>query len=489
MQVLPINNINLFPKYQTPLKVSTNEAPQESKEEYKSNIYYIHPSFTGANVAAIKDLEHTRLFKVYKNSGKSFFNFIKDTRTTYPQALEFMFGITKSENHAKNFIEEITANPRMSDKNTKFLLKFLGGDDNFKSWYYHKHGYQRAYERYFKKELFENDNVSVGDLVKVSPNLMIDALKLKSLKTTGSQDFVIGKIPEEIGTIEDFRALAQTVRDSKLVKEFIKFRDFMEDLDAFSERYPEAKKNAINPARFAKDFLKSKISAYLKATTAEEKIALEQEVPFLKYMNKTTVQINDKKYTYSPILRPYSTKLLYSLEPEGAKNKYFVTMEMFNDTAKTCKNAVDKENSAMRSDSPFLNAVVDYYLKENGCKNVPDMKFFDYNSNAVVYPFIKGEHINPIERTDDWGVIFEDTALQNELKPLSELGIYITDCFNENFMRDSETGRILIVDNGHAKYSNALRPGIKMIHMGFSDLYGRDFVTLDAALNRAKGLM
>ena len=53
-------------------------------------------------------------------------------------------------------------------------------------------------------------------------------------------------------------------------------------------------------------------------------------------------------------------------------------------------------------------------------------------------------------------------------------------------MKDNETGKILIVDNGHAKYSNALKPGVKFIHMGFADLYGRDFVSLDASISRAK---
>ena len=468
--------------------VSINtKAPVVRQNVLPLKSYYPHPSFLGA-MRVVKDLEKTSLYKQFVKSGKSYFGFIKDTNAKPRQIAEFLFGVTKDEKSAKSFIEEITKNPRKADTNTSILLDKMGSVNSFKEWYYHKYGYQRAYERYFKKEIFENDSVSVDDMVKISPNLMIDALKLKSLKTTGSQDFVIGKIPEEIGTIDDFRALTQKVRESQLVKEFIEFRNFMEDVEAFSAKYPEAKKMAINPARFAKDFLKSKITAYLKASTPEEKAALEKQVPFLRLMGPTTIEVNGKNYKYSPILRPYSTKMLFALDPEGAKNRYFVTMEMFNDLEKTCQNVVNKENSAMRSDSPYLNAVVDYYLKSNGCKNVPDMKFYDYGSNAVVYPFIKGEHLKPKSRMDDYGVIFEDTALKKELKPLAKLGVYITDCFNENFMKDANTGEILIVDNGHAKYSNALRPGVKMIHMGFSDLYGRDFVSLDAALSRASHL-
>lgn len=484
----------------TPLKMpNKNNAGSyygsTEKSGVNSNVYYLPLNF--GSRFTVKPLENTKLYQPFKKQQdglfkKGYFEFIKQYPVKSKYAVnavrEFLFGITANEEAAKSFIEEITANPRTADSNLNVLLNKIGGVNNFKDWYYHKDGYQRAYERYFKKEIFENNNVSVADMVKISPNLMIDAMKLKSLKTTGSQDFIVGEVPAEIGTIEDFRSLTEVVRNSKLVKEFIKFRNFMEDLDSFSIKYPEAKKNAVNPARFAKDFLKSKISAYLKVSDKSEKLELEKQVPFLKYMNTTEAVINGKSYKYSPILRPYSTKLLFSLEPDGAKEKYFVTMEMFNDTKKTCKNSADKENSAMRPDSPYLNAVVDYYLRSNGCENVPEMKFYDYASNAVVYPFIQGEHIKPKGRVDDLGVLFEDKALNKELKPLKELGIFITDCFYENFMKDTKTGKTLIVDNGHAKYSNPLRPGVKMIHMGFADLYGRDFVSLDAGLERAREL-
>lgn len=442
-------------------------------------------NFQSNTIKLIKDINQTKLYPDFINSKKSLFQFIKTSKANPALIYEFLFGITKNEKFSKDFITEINAEPRKADEYTNILLNKIGSAENFKTWYYHQDGYQRAYERYFKKEVFENNDVSVGDMVKISPNIMIEALKLKSLKTTGTQDFIIGEVPNDIGTIQDFRTLTEKVRKSSLVKEFIKFRNFMEDLDAFAEKYPEAKKNAVNPARFAKDFLKTNITAYRNAESKEEKLKLEQKIPFLKYMKETTVQVGDKKYKYNPILRPYSTKLLFALEPEGTANKYFVTMEMFNDLKKTCKNVVDKENSAMRPDSPYLNAIYDYYLKQNGCENVPDMKFYDYASNAVVYPFIKGTSIKPEGRTDNLGVIFENTALKNELRPLAELNVFVTDCFYENFMLDATTGKTLMVDNGHAKYSNALKPGVKFIHMNFADLYGRDFVSLDASINRA----
>ena len=505
MKIYALANINSNNNGLSMAKLPAKETPASAsfQQTELSNVYYIHPSFMGAKEARLLK-KGPVLNKGYRDITAKYpeMGIFEYLTGWYPPAIasyreksshemykEFLYEVTGNEALSKSFIEEITQNPLNSDENMKRLLGLFNNDkDSFKSWYYHKDGYQRAYEKYFKKEIFENDKVSVEDMVKISPNLMIEALKLKSLRTAGSQDFTLGKLPEEIGSVEDFRALTQEVRNSELVKEFVEFRDFMEDLDAFSAKYPEAKKNAVNPARFAKDFLKSKISGYLKASSEEEKAELEKQVPFLRLMKPTTVNVNGKNYTYSPILRPYSTKLLFALDPEGAKNRYFVTMEMFNPAEKTCKNAADKENSAMRPDSPYLNAVVDYYLRANGCENVPEMIFYDYGANAVVRPFIKGKHIKPEGRTDDLGVIYEDTALKNELKPLADRGVFITDCFYENFIQEEGTGKTLVVDNGHAKYSNALRPGVKMIHMGFADLYGRDFVSLDASIQRTENI-
>lgn len=481
--IVSINNLN-YKTNSVSERQQMNFANRNAVTNLNSspNSYYNMISFRGSEA-----LKSSPLYKEYKMSGADgFYDFIKSADAEPDAMYNFMLGITSDEKASKSFIEEINSDPRKSDEITSVLVDKIGGNDNFKRWYYNKDGYQRAYERYFKKEIFENDEVSVNDMVKMAPNVMVEAMQNKSLRTTGDKNFIIGNVPEDLGTIEDFRQITREVRGSKLVKEFIKFRDFMEDTEAFSKRYPEAKEQAVNPARFAKDFIKVKMSQYRKSTDEKERKELEKEIPFLKYMNDTEIEVNGKKYTYSPILRPYSTKLLFALQPEGTKNKYFVTMEMFNDEKDTCENIMNKENSAMRSDSPYLNALVDYYLKSNGCKSVPDMKFYDYKSNAVLYPFIQGESVKDEARTDKFGVVDEYSALNNEMKPLTELGVFITDCFFENFMQSGD--ETLIVDNGHAKFSNVLRPGVKMIHMGLQDLYGRDFITLDAGLNRASEL-
>ena len=172
--------VNRIPEYNYSTPYSRNygivvplrkDAPSSNQNITELRNYQIHPSFLGG-IRVVKDLEKTSLYKQFVKSGKSYFEFVKDSNARPRQISEFLFGITKSEDASKSFIEEITKNPRKADKITSILLKKIGGKDAFKEWYYHKYGYQRAYERYFKKEIFENNNVSVDDMVKISPNLM-----------------------------------------------------------------------------------------------------------------------------------------------------------------------------------------------------------------------------------------------------------------------------------------------------------------------------
>ena len=487
MKIYSLNNLDKIQKSnfrkQKNLVYLNNAQAHQTMSFSPANAYYNQITFQARTKIDTKKLEST--LSILENQNHSIIDYLSQSKSAPQKVYNFLLGITSNEKLASKFIKEINFDPKKADAIASLLIKKIGGSDNFKKWYFNPNGYQRAYENYFKKEIFENDNVTLNDMVKISPNLLIESMKLKSLKTTGTTDFVLGNVPKDIGTIEDFRQIAKQVRESILVKEFIKFRDFMEDTEAFSEKFPKAKEIAINPARFAKDFIKYKMTEYRDAQTSVQKSKLEAEIPFLKYLKETQIIVNGKEYTYKPILRPYSTKILYSLQQKNAQNKYFVTMEMFNPEEKTCENIMNKENSCMRSDSPYLNAMVDYYLRSNGCENVPEMKFYDFKSNAVIYPFINGKSIKEENRLDDYGVVDEYSALKKEMKPLTELGIFIADCFYENFMKDEKTGKILIVDNGHAKFSNILKPGVKMIHMGFQDLYGRDYVNLDAGINRA----
>ena len=207
--IVSINNLN-YKTNSVSERQQMNFANRNAVTNLNSspNSYYNMISFRGSEA-----LKSSPLYKEYKMSGADgFYDFIKSADAEPAAMYNFMLGITSDEKASKSFIEEINSDPRKSDEITSVLVDKIGGNDNFKRWYYNKDGYQRAYERYFKKEIFENDEVSVNDMVKMAPNVMVEAMQNKSLRTTGDKNFIIGNVPEDLGTIEDFRQITREVR-------------------------------------------------------------------------------------------------------------------------------------------------------------------------------------------------------------------------------------------------------------------------------------
>ena len=286
MKIYSLNNLDKIQKSNFRKQknlVYLNDAQAHQTMSFSpANAYYNQITFQARTKIDTKKLEST--LSILENQNHSIIDYLSQSKSAPQKVYNFLLGITSNEKLASKFIKEINSDPKKADAIASLLIKKIGGSDNFKKWYFNPNGYQRAYENYFKKEIFENDNVTLNDMVKISPNLLIESMKLKSLKTTGTTDFVLGNVPKDIGTIEDFRQIAKQVRESILVKEFIKFRDFMEDTEAFSEKFPKAKEIAINPARFAKDFIKYKMTEYRDAQTSVQKSKLEAEKE-LRFIN------------------------------------------------------------------------------------------------------------------------------------------------------------------------------------------------------------
>ena len=160
MKIVPLSN-HYNASYLTKkrnLFANDNEKEQSTLGLDKLMNYNISQiNFQSNTIKLIKDINQTRLYSDFINSKKSLFQFIKTSSVNPALIYEFLFGITKNENLAKDFITEINAEPRKADEYTNILLNKIGSVENFKTWYYHQDGYQRAYERYFKKEIFENN--------------------------------------------------------------------------------------------------------------------------------------------------------------------------------------------------------------------------------------------------------------------------------------------------------------------------------------------
>ena len=139
--------------------------------------------------------------------------------------------------------------------------------------------------------------------------------------------------------------------------------------------------------------------------------------------------------------------------------------------------AVDKdktkkfeENQALRPDMPYLDSMVDFYLKENRSPNAPDIKFFDYKSQAVLYRATEGkEAIIPDKYKDN---LYEFTKYP-KVSDIKDLGVELSDVHGGNFIVD-KNGKYKLIDSGHVRYLNIFRPQVICKHITLGNLCGRE---------------
>lgn len=203
-----------------------NNHQAKSLNKSTLNNYYPHNflAFTGRPLS-VKPLEKTRLFNQYKkfvvDNDFNVIGFLQQTNVKPALVREFLTAITADPKASKNFINEITrdmtkpnapVNPRKSKQIVKLLAEKLGGENNFKDWYNHPNGYFNAFTNYLKD--FYKEAKSVNELVEFSPNWGSWKLREKSiaLNKSGKPGFVLGGLPKEFKSIDDFRNLVNQIR-------------------------------------------------------------------------------------------------------------------------------------------------------------------------------------------------------------------------------------------------------------------------------------
>lgn len=135
----------------------------------------------------------------------------------------------------------------------------------------------------------------------------------------------------------------------------------------------------------------------------------------------------------------------------------------------TWRSTQIRENQSMRGDSPYLDAMVDFYLKENNCKNAADIQFFDYKSKAVIYNATQGNKPDFEQSMFNNLYTFNNSALAESVR---DLGVILNDINDGNFIKDNK-GKYVLIDTGHAEYAHPFRPMVPGMHISMSNLCGR----------------
>ena len=192
-----------------------------------------------------------------------------------------------------------------------------------------------------------------------------------------------------------------------------------------------------------------------------EKALLGQE-----YTVKTSAG-NYKIVTATTGERPKNVLLI---TPENDGENSFVLKYIPADSGKKINYTLSNN---LVPDLPYINAMIDFYLKENKCKNSPDIRYFDFDKQIVIYTNRGGE------KTDynaDLGNLFLFSK-NKKVSDIKDLGVIFNDFHNGNFLELSD-GTFEFIDSGHVRYSSLFRPPVIGKHMSLGNLCGREYLEI-----------
>lgn len=364
------------------------------------------PIAFGANV---KDALQTksRAYEEYlKGDDPSVMNFLKKKELSPYATFKFLCHVTGNKQTAKPFAREISANPRAGEKNKKFLIKKLGNDFAAKDMYMTWFHDENFGYRKAYNDYFYGDVWSSDDLMKV-------------------------------------------VKESPLVS-------------------PWAIRQKLQySGRPMDDFTLGKLPSSFGDINTYRKL-----VNILRYSECDDVKIDGKDFVTKPFKNSFSLKkncLVLAGKDENAK-KYILKFDPNEILDGTEKSLRFTENQSLRPDMPYLDAVFDFYLKENNSECAPDIEFFDYITKSVLYSLTEGEEPEIPEKFQN--NLYEFKKF-DKVKDLTNLGIELNDVHKGNF-KVTKDGKYKLIDSGHVKFSSPFRPPVVGVHIVSGNLSGRE---------------
>lgn len=325
--------------------------------------------------------------------------------------------IMQDKNLSKYFVESLLANKdrdKYSDEyKEKESVKNALGPDLFNVWITQetKGGYRKAYNDYFNEEIYDKCT-NLMDLVKISPNIAPWALRAKAREL--GIEVTLGNLPKDLGDKNNYRKLIHKLQLLNI------------DMHSKAEKkYPQAEDGSYN------------------------------------------IKIGKKNYKIEPNNQGASAKLVFRVTPEQSNEHYFVKFTPYKVTGEDYKNKKIRENYDLRGDSPYMNAVVDFYLKENDCKNANDIKFYDAISQSVVYKETVGEKAH-FQKSDLYSLRKDEN-----IADIAALGVQLNDISEDNFIKTKD-GRYVLIDSGHATFHDDFKPLVIGKQISLSNLCGRE---------------
>ena len=338
----------------------------------------------------------------------------------------------------KEFLKIVLTHPR-ENKATFRLLTQQMTPAEFRKWH---QLYMAAYDKQMK-ELWRKAK-KIEDVLKFMPNFSPWALKDKFT------DIKIGQVPREFISEKVYLSFLKKLSQSKVVQGYHHIKLYENNLKKMAEVYPEVKKI--------------------------DWFNLQERQEFLSHlMHKLTghifsLTLNQKKFNIRFLCNPFSCKMVFIIEAPNHK-KFILKMaaHQVGEITSDYKRK-ESENQAIRADSPYSNAMMEFYLKFNKSPHAPDIQYYTAQYEAVLYREEQGTEFTPKQPVDFL------TLNTHYIKDANRLGIYINDVSPANF-RISSKKVMKIIDIGHAQFANPMTQGVPGLTFTFGNLCGQDYLS------------
>jgi len=357
--------------------------------------------------------------------------------------------ILKSKAQTRDFLNTIIQNPRDNKAAYRyFYISFKTNLDRYK-WY---ESYLKAYTQFMNNQMQQATRIE--DILKIIPNLSPWTLEQRfgTIK--------IGSVPSAFVSESHFIALIAQINKSGAVARFKKIKRLECHLPDFQAAFPEVKKinwfDLSARSRFLRDLMQKKCGK-----------------PFV-------IKQKERAYRVTFLCNPYSSKMVFEIQtPE--KEVYILKSSPYNFlTTRNDRVRKEHENMAIRADSTYSDALLEFYLKLNNCPHAPDILYYHYKHEVSLYRAEKGKpfHIGKNKNRYLDFYSFNTCVTPDSMR----LGVYLNDINPGNFLVSCRDSQVKIIDIGHASFVNPLTPEVPGMTFTFGNLCGRDYLSVCGVL-------
>ena len=358
--------------------------------------------------------------------------------------------ILRSKELRTSFVDIVLQNPRDNKPAYRFFHDAFSSLSDRHKW---RNIYNKTYTEHVNN-LFRNAD-KIETLVKMFPNFSPWALEQRF------SDVKIGSVPDVFVSETQFLSFVSQINKSSAVRTFKQIKKFECSLPEFEKAFPAVKK--IDWFDFSKrsDFLRNLL---------KEKCAK----PF-------TLKLDGKKFKVCFLCNPFSSKMVFLIttptkEEFILKETPYTFLNVRNDRIRK-----EHENMAIRADSTYSDALLEFYLKLNDCEHSPDILYYNFKHEITLY---KAESGKPFHVDENKKKYLDFYSFNTKVVPDStRLGVYMNDINEGNFIVSDVDAKVKIIDVGHATFANPLTPGVPGLTFTLGNLCGQDYISIYGILD------